>query len=58
MAPEETKPAVGMVNVAHRAESAKPAAGVFGEGGGGGLEEDFDAVKGGDAGFGLGTKSS
>jgi hypothetical protein len=54
MSAEETACAVFAVDVCHGGYDAGPGAGVFLELGVGGLEEDFDAVEGGDYGFGLG----
>ena len=53
MPTEEPAQAVLAVDVAHGGHDAKPGAGVLGELGVGGLEEDLDAVEGADDGFGL-----
>jgi hypothetical protein len=53
MPAEESSCAVFAVDVFHRGDDPKPAAGVFCELGIRGLEEDFDAVEGGDHCFGL-----
>lgn len=53
MAAEETTDAGLPVDVTHGGHNAEPGAGVFGELGVRGLEEDFDAVEGTDDGFGL-----
>ena len=54
MSAEETPCAVFAVDVGHGGYDAGPGAGVFLELRVGGLKEDFDAVEGGDYGFGLG----
>lgn len=54
VAPEETAEAGLPVYVPHGGYDAEPGAGVFGELGVGGLEEDFDAVEGADDCFCLG----
>lgn len=53
MPAEETTEPVLLVDVSHGGYDAEPGAGVFGELGVGGLEEDFDAVEGADDRFGL-----
>jgi hypothetical protein len=53
MSAEETPCAVFAVDVGHGGYDAGPGAGVFLELRVGGLKEDFDAVEGGDYGFGL-----
>jgi hypothetical protein len=58
VAPVETECAFGAEDVAHGAGYAEPGAGVFCELGVGGLEEDLDAVEGGDEGFGLSSNLS
>lgn len=53
VASKETAEPVLLIDVAHGGYDAEPGAGVLGELGVGGLEEDFDAVEGADDGFGL-----
>ena len=53
VATEEATEAVLGIDVSHSGYNAEPGAGVFGEVGVGGLEEDFDAIEGPDKSLGL-----